>query len=544
MAGRKLIELLIDESADAFGVEAISLVKYPAIESNFVYFSKQGKTEKTLYSMASVDEEKRTLIGAALIPDKHIPRYDEFSDEEYDVYFSKTTVQKASELFLKTHRTNEWTEEHDSKVDGVSVVESWIVSNPEVDKARHFGLDVPEGTWMVRVQVENEEMWQFVKEQKVAGFSIEGYFLDKLEQMSERPKPSFGRRLKSIVTGRKLYAEIEVDNGAVFATEDDEFAAGVSVYKIGAEGTAVEIDNGSYKTKAGTEFEIYDGIVIEWDGQVQAIEEKAEPETNLKDEYMKKYEEKLKEISKTELSSIDDVIVWYRVYNSNSYYSDPEDIDIQLKPLSYRSFDEWQTALNDEVKRLEEKYSGFVADEVEPVDWQFMPSAYYVETEAGWNNLKTAKTLESNTDVPMMTILEAFADYNDADGDLERWWDDAVVWTGTLLEYAYHIVEEGLMDDRVSDYFNYERWGRDLRLSGEFEDMVGEDEWFAEYEHLPDHKLADAYFDMTGEEPRDLDSKTLKNYFDYEGFAQDMGYEGATEYGKGENKFVVDGSRY
>jgi len=144
----------------------------------------------------------------------------------------------------------------------------------------------------------------------------------------------------------------------------------------------------------------------------------------------------------------------------------------------------------------------------------------------------------------MMTILEAFADYNDADGDLERWWDDAVVWTGTLLEYAYHIVEEGLMDDRVSDYFNYERWGRDLRLSGEFEDMVGEDEWFAEYEHLPDHKLADAYFDMTGEEPRDLDSKTLKNYFDYEGFAEDMGYEGATEYGKGENKFVVDGSRY
>jgi len=544
MAGRKLIELLIDESADAFGVEAISLVKYPAIESNFVYFSKQGKKEKTLYSMASVDEEKRTLIGAALIPDKHIPRYDEFSDEEYDVYFSKTTVQKASELFLKTHRTNEWTEEHDSKVDGVSVVESWIVSNPEVDKARHFGLDVPEGTWMVRVQVENEEMWQFVKEQKVAGFSIEGYFLDKLEQMSERPKPSFGRRLKSIVTGRKLYAEIEVDNGAVFATEDDEFAAGVSVYKIGAEGTAVEIDNGSYKTKAGTEFEIYDGIVIEWDGQVQAIEEKAEPETNLKDEYMKKYEEKLKEIGKTELGSIDDVIVWYRVYNSNSYYVEPEDVDITMYPLDYKSFDDWQDGLKERIAKLESDHQGFVADEVEPVDWQFMPSPYYVETEAGWNNLKTAKTLESNTDVPMMTILEAFADYNDADGDLERWWDDVVVWTGTLLEYAYHIVEEGLMDDRVSDYFNYERWGRDLRLSGEFEDMVGEDEWFAEYEHLPDHKLADAYFDMTGEEPRDLDSKTLKNYFDYEGFAQDMGYEGATEYGKGENKFVVDGSRY
>jgi antirestriction protein len=544
MAGRKLIELLIDESADAFGVEAISLVKYPAIESNFVYFSKQGKKEKTLYSMASVDEEKRTLIGAALIPDKHIPRYDEFSDEEYDVYFSKTTVQKASELFLKTHRTNEWTEEHDSKVDGVSVVESWIVSNPEVDKARHFGLDVPEGTWMVRVQVENDEMWQFVKEQKVAGFSIEGYFLDKLEQMSERPKPSLGRRLKSIVTGRKLYAEIEVDNGAVFATEDDEFAAGVSVYKIGAEGTAVEIDNGSYKTKAGTEFEIYDGIVIEWDGQVQEVEDKAtEPETNLKDEYMKKYEEKLKEISKTELSSVDEVIVWYRVYNSNSYYSDPEDIDIQLKPLSYRSFDEWQTALNDEVKRLEEKYSGFVADEVEPVDWQFMPNAYYVSTEEGWDNLKTALTIEGQTGIPMMTILEAFSDYMDADDDLDRWWNNVVVWTGSILEYAYHVVEEDLIsEEQLVDYFDYEKFGRDLQASGEFADYVGEDEWFSEYEHLPSHVLAEKWFDLTGKEPTDMDAKTLTAYFDYEGLAQDMEYSGAAEYGKGDYKFVVDSS--
>ncbi len=544
MAGRKLIELLIDENADAFGVEAISLVKYPAIESNFVYFSKQDKA-RTMYSMASVDEEKRTLIGPALIPDKRIPRYDDLTGEEYDVYFSKATCQQASELFLKTHRTSEHTFEHESPVDGVHVVESWMVTNPSMDKSRHFGLDVPEGTWMVRVQVENDEMWTFVKEQKVAGFSIEGYFLDKLEEMSARPEPSLGRKLKSLVTGRKLYAEVETDSGAVFATEEDEFTAGVSIYKIGIEGTAVEVSNGSYKTKAGTPFEVYDNLVVDWDGQVQEVEEQAEATetTNLKDEYMKKYKEKLNKIGKTELSSVDEVIVWYRVYNSNSYYSDPEDIDIQLEPLSYRSYNDWKTALLDEVKQLEEKYPGFVADEVEPVDWQFMPNAYYVSTEEGWTNLKTALTIEGQTGIPMMTILEAFSDYMDADDDLDRWWNNVVVWTGSILEYAYHIVEEDLIsEEQLSDYFDYEKFGRDLQASGDFADYVGEDEWFSEYEHLPSHVLAEKWFDITGEEPTDMDAKTLTAYFDYEGFARDMEYSGAQEYGKGDSKFVVDSS--
>ena len=99
MPERKLIELLIEDEADV-AVEAISLVKFPAIEENFIYFSKQGKKDK-MVSLASVeDEEQRMLIGAALIPDKHIPRYDEFSDEEYDVYFSKPTVKLAAEMFL------------------------------------------------------------------------------------------------------------------------------------------------------------------------------------------------------------------------------------------------------------------------------------------------------------------------------------------------------------------------------------------------------------------------------------------------------------
>jgi len=280
MPERKLIELLIEDEADV-AVEAISLVKFPAIESNFIFFSKQGK-KKEMVSLASIeDEDQRMLIGAALIPDKHIPRYDEFSEEEYDVYFSKETVKKASEMFLKQNRTNAHTFEHQEAIDNVSVVESWIVSNPEMDKSKHYGLSVPEGTWMVRVHVANDDMWKFVKEQEVQGFSIEGYFVDKIENMSKRTNPIMETlsEIKNLLLGkRKLYAEAKLEDGQMLITEAKEFAAGVEVKTINEEGNPTDLKDGKYTTLAGVELEVYDGVLTEYDGEVKATEDKAEAE--------------------------------------------------------------------------------------------------------------------------------------------------------------------------------------------------------------------------------------------------------------------------
>jgi hypothetical protein len=543
MADRKLIELLIDEDTENFGVEAISLVRYPAIESNFVYFSKQDK-KRAMYSMTSIDEDKRTLIGPALIPDKIIPRYDEFSDEEYDVYFSKQTVQHASELFLKKNMTNNHTFEHQEVVEGVHVVESWIVSDPEMDKSKHYGLSVPEGTWMVRVHVANDDMWTFVKEQKVAGFSIEGYFLDKVENMSDtKREPSWFKKLEALVTGRKFYAEIVTDNGQTFATEEDAFEPGVKAFKIGAEGTMLEVSNGQYKTKAGTTFEVFDSVVTEWDGEVQATEQKPVEET--KAELMKKYEAKLKQV---ELNSLSDCMIWLRFYNSNAYYSDPESLDVSFEPLTYNSFDDFVRAIEDKVKEVEADYPGFVVDEQEPVDWQMMPEPWWVLNEPGWDNLKEAHNLAKLVDVNVHVIIEAFTDLMDSDDDINRWWDDKVVWSGSLKEYAYDLVESGTMEGAYDNYFDFEKFGRDVEYSGEFADMLyedlgeeeGEKKWFGEYEHLPSHKLADAYLEYLGiYQVSELGTDTLKNYFDYDGFARDLSMDGYDEYGSGNNKFVV-----
>ena len=168
-----IIELIIDEEAEMYGIDAISLVEQPAIESDFVALKNQQIQFKTQ------DNEKRLVMGAALIPDK--PIYRKSEDEEYYVYFSKKTVRRAMELYFKNGNQANATLEHEHTLNGLHVVESWIVEG-EQDKSRIYGLDVPVGTWMVSMKVDNDAIWEkYVKEGSVKGFSIEGFFTNKYD---------------------------------------------------------------------------------------------------------------------------------------------------------------------------------------------------------------------------------------------------------------------------------------------------------------------------------------------------------------------------
>jgi hypothetical protein len=177
----KIVELVIDEKDSLSGIDAVSVVRSPAIEENFIHLSKHE------IELKEVDKEKKILMGAALVPNKQIYRVNEKTKEEYYIYFSEDTVRKASELFLMNSNQNNATYEHDKKLKGMSVVESWIIDDSKSDKSRFYGFDLPKGTWMISMKVNNDEVWNDVKEGKVKGFSIEGYFADKLEmsQMSE-----------------------------------------------------------------------------------------------------------------------------------------------------------------------------------------------------------------------------------------------------------------------------------------------------------------------------------------------------------------------
>lgn len=167
-----IVELLLDEENEVTGIEAVSIVESPAIESDFIALKSQE------LQLAKVDEEKKILMGAALIPNK--PIYRKSEDGEFYVYFSADTVRKASELFFRNGNQNNATLEHKLAINDLTVVESWIVENKEKDKSSIYNLDVPVGTWMISMKVNNDEIWnEFVKTNKVKGFSIEGYFADK-----------------------------------------------------------------------------------------------------------------------------------------------------------------------------------------------------------------------------------------------------------------------------------------------------------------------------------------------------------------------------
>jgi hypothetical protein len=177
----KIVELIIEDTSKELAIDAISLVSAPAIEQDFVFFGK----EKHNLTFAKVDDDKRMLVSPALIPNKQIFRYDPNTDTEYYVYFSPETVKQASELYLKHNNHHKATYEHQDRVAGVLTVESWVKEG-DMDKSKLYGYDLPNGTWFVKMKIENDELWNKIKSGELKGLSIEGYFVDKMQKMSEK----------------------------------------------------------------------------------------------------------------------------------------------------------------------------------------------------------------------------------------------------------------------------------------------------------------------------------------------------------------------
>ena len=194
----RIVELILDEDQE-IGIEAISVVENPAIEEDFIALKSQE------FKLAEVDKEKRILMGALLIPNK--PIYRRNGEDEYYIYFSKDTVLKASQMYLMQGKQNNSTLEHQYQINGLSLVESWIVEDKVHDKSVKYGMDLPLGTWVGAVKVNNEQIWnEFVKTGKVKGFSIEGYFADKME----RPKESIKDELAKIEEAEAEYLLAQV----------------------------------------------------------------------------------------------------------------------------------------------------------------------------------------------------------------------------------------------------------------------------------------------------------------------------------------------
>jgi hypothetical protein len=187
----KVIEYGIDD-AGLLGVYAISVVEQPAIGVDFVALSEQ-------HNVKFKEDFRGLLYGALLIPDQLIYRRNDETDEEYYVKYSKDTIRAIAYNYLKQANQNNATVEHAKVVDGVSLVETWIIEG-ENDKSKNFGFDLPEGTWFGCMKVENEEVKKQIQNKEVLGFSIEGNFIAEKEMYLSEQQPTLIEELEQLLT--------------------------------------------------------------------------------------------------------------------------------------------------------------------------------------------------------------------------------------------------------------------------------------------------------------------------------------------------------
>ena len=156
---------------------AISMVESPAIESDFVALSKEEEKRVFLES-----EERHMVYGAALIPDKDIYRNN--GEQEFYISFTKESIEKMSQDFMKNYRQNEVTLDHEEMANDITITESWLVEDPYKDKANALGINVPKGSWMIGMKVNQIDVWERVKSGELKGFSVESMI--SLEDFSKQ----------------------------------------------------------------------------------------------------------------------------------------------------------------------------------------------------------------------------------------------------------------------------------------------------------------------------------------------------------------------
>lgn len=269
-------EVVFNEGKDK-GVYALSVVESPAMEGEFIALAKQEEIK-----LAEVDKDQRILMGVALIPDKLI--YRNQGGREFNITFSSDTIKKIAHAFLKNGYQGNSTIEHENKISGVSVVESWIIEDETHDKSRAYGFDYPKGSWMATMKVDNEDLWNdYVKTGKIKGFSIDGLFsLEKikLSNMSETKTnilTELASAIKALLNTDKPNEEVNVqlgevtlDNEVVVVFDGETLETGKEVF-IKDNETQVPLPDGDYKTLDGFEFSVKDGIVSEKEASEEEV---------------------------------------------------------------------------------------------------------------------------------------------------------------------------------------------------------------------------------------------------------------------------------
>lgn len=180
-----IYEIVVDDN-DETGISLISLVDEPAIAIKGMAFN-----QNTMMSFKEIDD-KQVIVGPALIPDIKILREDEKYGRYY-VKFSTETIERMVEKFNKYGSNRKINIDHSNKMVDAFIMEDWIVEDEVYDKSRKYGFEVPKGTYMIKVKIEDKDFWlEEVKGNGKFGFSIEGILGQQLVKLSSKNIEKYG----------------------------------------------------------------------------------------------------------------------------------------------------------------------------------------------------------------------------------------------------------------------------------------------------------------------------------------------------------------
>lgn len=160
------------------GVEIVSLVDFPAIERDFIKFAKETEIK------FSVNDDKHIVTGPVLIPGQKVYRRNE-DGYEYYIQFSADAIKQIVEKFFADHNSTNVNLQHEYEVGDCVYFESYLINHERGLVPVEFA-DLPDGTWMLSAKINNESVWQLIKDGTLRGFSIEGHMFP-----SEPEEPVF-----------------------------------------------------------------------------------------------------------------------------------------------------------------------------------------------------------------------------------------------------------------------------------------------------------------------------------------------------------------
>ena len=346
------------------GVFAISLVHSPATEEFFVAMSKQDK----LVTLAKVDEEKRILMGLVLQPNQLIYRVDE-DGNEFEMFFSEETIRDFSQNFFQSGFQLNSKLEHDTPISGVTFTESWLVADPKKDKSAAFGLEYPEGSWLVSMKVDNDDIWNnYIKTGELRGFSIDG--MVELEEVNYKTDIQMSKSNKSILAllkdiVSKNEEQLEVTLGSVKSGELDiqfegeSLEVGTAVFLIGENEERVQLADGTYQIDEAGEIVVKDGLVESMsEGEDEEVVEEPEPEVEA--ELKEEDEEKMVEANEAESMEVIKQIL------DDMFKAYAESMDIKMSGLESKL----ETLTSENVELKEQVVTLSAQPSVEPINSQ------------------------------------------------------------------------------------------------------------------------------------------------------------------------------